>query len=275
VPKGLTAMANGVLLSQRSSGDSTTFVWREQFPMAPYLATATVGRFNLTRYDVGGRLPTYVAVDPALKDTGVLAKLPAIVQFYSSIYGPYPFDAVGAIVDDASNVGYALETQTKPVFDRMPGEGTLAHELSHQWFGDSVTLERWPDIWLNEGFATWSTWMWDEHNGRTSAHDTFQAVYSTPADNTRIWSPPPGDPGDPANLFGAPVYERGAMTLQALREKIGDRSFFRLLRDWAAQHRYGNVNTRDFIRLAERDSGKDLRHFFDVWLYQPPKPTSW
>jgi aminopeptidase N len=275
VPKGLTAMANGVLLGQWTTGDSTTFAWRESLPMASYLATATVGRFTLTQYKIDHRLPVYVAVDPTLTDTGVLAKLPAIVEFYSSIYGPYPFDAVGAIVDNARDVGYALESQTKPNFDRMPSEGTLAHELSHQWYGDSVTLEQWPDIWLHEGFATWSEWIWNEHNGRATAHDTFQELYATPADDTDLWTPPPAAPGEPANLFGTPSYDRGGMTLQALREKVGDRVFFRILRDWAAQHRYGNATTRDFIRLAERDSGKDLRHFFDVWLYQPVKPTSW
>jgi aminopeptidase N len=161
------------------------------------------------------------------------------------------------------------------VFDRMPSEGTLAHELSHQWFGDSVTLRQWPDIWLHEGFATWAEWLWDEHNGTRSAHDVFTELYQTPATEAGFWSPPPGDPGDPADLFGGPVYDRGGMTLQALREKIGDRVFFRLLRDWAAKYRYGNATTADFIRLAERESGRNLRHFFDVWLYQPTKPTAW
>ncbi len=274
VPKGLTAMGNGVLVAQRTFGGSSTFSWREHFPMAPYLATASVGKFDLTQYKVG-RIPAYVAVDSSLGNRAVLDKLPSIVNFYASIYGPYPFDAVGAVVDNAPDVGYALETQTKPSFDSMPDEATLAHELSHQWFGDSVTLKEWPDIWLHEGFATWSEWIWSEHNGETSAHDTFEDLYSTPATDTDFWSPPPADPGDPANLFGGPVYERGGMTLQALREKIGDRTFFRLLRDWLAQHRYGTITTPEFIRLAERESGKNLRHFFDVWLYQPTKPTSW
>jgi aminopeptidase N len=274
VPEGLTVMANGVLVGRRTAGGSSTFGWREGFPMAPYLATATVGRFDLTQYRIG-RLPAYVAVDPTLPDTGVLAHLPAIVEFFSSVYGPYPFDAVGAIVDNAPDVGYALETQTKPVFDSMPSEGTLAHELSHQWFGDSVTLTQWPDIWLHEGFATWSQWLWDEHSGRQSAHDAFAKLYRQPPTDTDLWSPPPAAPGEPANLFGTPVYDRGAMTLQALREKLGDRVFVRLLRDWAAAHRYGNATTAQFIRLAERESGRDLRHFFDVWLYQPGKPTAW
>ena len=133
-------MANGVLVSQASSGGETTWVWREGLPMAPYLATATLGRFDLTQYELESGLPVYIAIDPTLSTTSVLKKLPEIVEFYSSIYGPYPFDAVGAIVDDAKEVGYSLETQTKPVFYRPPDEATLAHELSHMWYGDSVTL---------------------------------------------------------------------------------------------------------------------------------------
>jgi aminopeptidase N len=275
VPKGLTVMANGVLVSRTTARGRTTFVWRERLPMAPYLATSTLGRFDLTRYRLANGLPVYIAVDSKLPAVPVLGKLPAIVRFYSSIYGPYPFDAVGAVVDDAENVGYSLETQTKPMFDQPPDEATLAHELSHMWYGDSVTLRRWPDIWLHEGFATWSEWIWSEHQGRRSAHQIFRDLYNTPATDTDFWTPPPARPGSPANLFDGTVYERGAMTLQALREKVGDRPFFRILRDWAGQHRYGNVRTAQFIALAERDSGRDLDHFFDVWLYRPAKPTSW
>jgi aminopeptidase N len=275
VPEGLTVMANGVLVSQASSGGKTTFVWREGLPMAPYLATATLGRFDLTQYRLASGLPVYIAIDPTLSTTSVLKKLPEIVEFYSSIYGPYPFDAVGAVVDDAKEVGYSLETQTKPVFDRPPDEATLAHELSHMWYGDSVTLRQWPDIWLHEGFATWSEWIWSEHQGNKSAHHIFKTLYNTPAQDTAFWTPPPADPGTPAFMFNGTIYNRGAMTLQALREKVGDTDFFHILRHWADQHRYGNVTTAQFIALAERDSGMELGHFFDVWLYRPDKPTSW
>jgi aminopeptidase N len=275
VPEGLTVMANGVLISQITSGGATTWVWRESSPMAPYLSTATLGRFDLTQYRLASGTPAYVAIDPTLSTSSVLKKLPEIVEFYSSIYGPYPFDAVGAIVDDAKNVGYSLETQTKPVFDRKPDEATLAHELSHMWYGDSVTLSEWPDIWLHEGFATWSEWIWSEHQGHKSAHQWFNTLYNTPAQDTAFWTPPPAVPGTPVYLFNGTIYNRGGMTLQALREKVGDPVFFRILRDWATEHRYGNVTTPEFIALAERDSGMDLQHFFDVWLYQPDKPTSW
>jgi aminopeptidase N len=274
VPDGLTVMANGVLLSHLSSAGKTAWRWRESDPMASYLATATLGRFDLTQYSVDGT-PAYVAVDPQLAKGQVLSKLPEAIRFYSSIYGPYPFTAVGAIVDKAPGVGYSLETQTKPVFAYMPDEATLVHELSHMWYGDSVTLAQWPDIWLHEGFATWSEWIWSEHEGNKSAHQFFMQLYNTPASADWFWNPPPGDPGTPVYLFDGTIYDRGGMTLQALREKVGDQAFFQIMRDWAQQNQFGTVTTPEFIALAERDSGTDLDTFFQVWLYQPGKPTTW
>ena len=114
-----------------------------------------------------------------------------------------------------------------------------------------------------------------EHVGNKPAAQSFKQLYSTPAKDTRFWNPPPGDPGEPASLFDGTIYNRGAMTLQALRERIGDTRFFRVLRSWAQRNRYGNVTTPQFIALAERESGQSLARFFDVWLYQPGKPLSW
>jgi aminopeptidase N len=190
------------------------------------------------------------------------------------VFGPYPFETVGAIVDRAPEVGYALESQTKPNFDSAPDESTLVHELAHQWYGDSVSITRWKDIWLNEGFATYAEWLWSEHTGGSSAADLFAEQYATPASDADFWAPA-GDPGGPENIFSDPSYERGAMTLHALRGKIGDRAFFRLLKLWATQHRYGNATTAQFVALAERVSGQRLGSFFQVWLYTDGKPTSW
>jgi aminopeptidase N len=157
----------------------------------------------------------------------------------------------------------------------MPDETTLAHELSHMWFGDSVTLTQWPDIWLHEGFATWSEWIWSEYTGNKTAQKYFDNLYNTPAQDTAFWTPPPGNPGTPVFLFNGTIYYRGAMTLQALRQKVGDFTFFRIMRDWATQNRYGNVSTPQFIALAEQVSQLQLDTFFDVWLYRPEKPTAW
>ena len=131
VPAGLTVMANGVLRSNATANGKTTWVWSETDPMAPYLSTATLGRFDLEISSVDG-IPSYVAVDPTLPRGNVLRKLPEIVRFYVSIYGAYPFNAVGSVVDDAKVVGYSLETQTKPMYDRMPDEADArARALPH------------------------------------------------------------------------------------------------------------------------------------------------
>ena len=98
-----------------------------------------------------------------------------MLVFFESLYGPYPFNSYGAIVDDDS-VGYALETQTRSFFSRNAREGTIAHELAHQWMGDHVSPYRWADIWLNEGWASYSEWMWTEHRGGASAQESFDDV---------------------------------------------------------------------------------------------------
>jgi aminopeptidase N len=124
------------------------------------------------------------------------------VRFFSALSTPYPFNAAGAIVDNAPDVFYALESQTKPNFDVAPDEATLVHEIAHQWFGDAVTLRQWPDIWLHEGFATWSEWIWSERHGGPTVQDLFDELYAD--DDDAIWDPPPGNPGGPENTFAAP-----------------------------------------------------------------------
>jgi aminopeptidase N len=280
VPAGLTGVSNGRLVGSRTSGGRTTFDWHEGRPMSTYLAFATTGVFRVSSGATPGGIPWWNAVDPsqAAKARAPLAKLPAMLDFFASVYGHYPWASAGALVDNAPEVGYALETATRPEFDRAPDELTLAHEIAHQWFGDDVTLARWRDIWLNEGFAEWSSWFWSEHTGGTTAQQFFERFYRTPASDADIWSPPPGDPGDAADIFDDSIYERGAMTLQALRQEIGDDgAFLRLLRDWRLAHHYGNARVEEFVRFTEQRFPRlhDLPHFFDVWLYQPGKPTSW
>ncbi|MGW0211996.1 M1 family metallopeptidase [Streptomyces sp. NPDC003233] len=275
VPQGRTAVSNGMLLGQRTEHGRTTFRWRETRPMAAYLATVTVGAFKVEQYTTHDGLRVYNAVDPreASAAAPVLRKLPSVLAWESKLFGPYPFRSAGAIVDHAPAVGYALETQTRPLYDSAPDIGTLVHESAHQWFGDSVSLTAWKDIWLNEGFATYAEWLYTEQHGGDSAQKTFDALYARPASD-HLWAFPPGDPGSGKNIFDTPVYARGAMTLHELRKAVGDRDFFRVLRAWSAAHRDGHGTTAQFTQLAERISGKRLDGPFHTWLFTKGKPNS-
>jgi aminopeptidase N len=277
VPRGTVAVANGRLRRRIADRRHTTFVWHEGAPMATYLATVTTGRFR-TRSAHAAGVPSYIAVDPTEgSPTGhVVGQIGPILKLFHTKFGPYPFNQTGAIVDHAPGVGYSLETQTRPLFPGAPGEITMAHELAHQWFGDDVTPARWRDIWLNEGFATWAQWRWGQHLGGPTTKQRFDTLYAAHgAGDSAFWNPPPGDPGGPQNLFAGSIYERGAMTLEALRERIGDATFYEVLRDWIKAHRFGNAKVQDFVALAEADSGQDLSGLFDAWLFTPGKPTSW
>jgi aminopeptidase N len=272
VPAGLTAVSNGRLRGIAHDGGLTTFSWGQDEPMAPYLALLDLGRGRLVRTRADG-LPTWTLVDPHFaQHQRALHSLPEAIRFLSSIYGPYPFEAAGSAVDYAPRLGYALETQTRPIYAFAPDVTTLVHETAHQWFGDSVGLTRWPQIWLNEGFATWSQWFYAERHGGPTAAQTFRRLYATPASDHGFWDPPSGHPGTPRHLFGSSVYARGGMALQALREEIGTHDLLAALRQWASGHRYGNATIAEFEALAEEVSGENLQPLFRHWLYTPGKP---
>jgi aminopeptidase N len=295
VPAGLEALSNGRLVAHRTRGRWTTWVWDAPEPMAPYLATATSGQFRLHRWRTADGLRMYDAVDPDLYRQpvdptdpasptygeiadGSLARQGEILHFLASRFGPYPFSTGGGIVDDTPNLFFALENQTRPIYpkdfftDPVSGDAVVVHELAHQWYGDSVALAAWKHMWLNEGFATYAEWLWSEHEGLGTPQEIFDAIYNgIPADDP-FWDIIVADPGIP-NLFSGPVYERGAMTLQVLRNAVGDRDFFRILRAWATRKAGGNGSTRQFIALAERISGQQLDALFDAWLFTPGKPS--
>ncbi len=274
VPDGLVAVANGLLEGSSPAGGLTTWSWNAPDPMAAYLATATVGDFELQQYTAENGTPIIDAIDPARLGAPVAAlELTSdMLTFFSDRFGPYPFVSYGAIVDD-DTVGYALETQTRSFFSRTASEGTVAHELAHQWMGNHVSPGRWADIWLNEGWATYASWIWTESRGGQTAQTRFDTVYARSATSS-TWSTVLADP-EPLGLFGTAVYDRGAALLHALRGKVGDAAFWEIAQTWVERFGGGTATTADFIALSEEVSGQDLGDFFQKWAYDPTKPASW
>lgn len=276
VPKDREVVANGSLRSRSTSGDQATYVWDETRPMATYLATMDVGNWDFQSGRTDRGVKEVVAIDPSQADNAkdVFATTGKIVDYWSEVFGRYPFKVTGAIVDTTDRVGWSLETQTRPVYSNPPSAGGMAHELAHQWYGDSVSPRSWDNIWLNEGFASFGAWLWEEHSGGRSAAESFRRAYDARPADSPFWDIVVADPGR-NDMFSGPIYTRGAMTLEALRMKIGDKAFFTTMRAWARSHRYGTGTTPEFISLAEKISRRDLGPFFNEWLYQKGKPTGW
>ncbi|MGW7436154.1 M1 family metallopeptidase [Streptomyces sp. NPDC054849] len=281
VPHGYEAVSNGELRSRTEGADGRTeFAWHSPEPMASYLATAVVGPYKVTTGRTASGIALYNAVTPeqAAASTGALARLPEMVEWGSGRFGAYPFGTAGAIVLPAETLGYALETQTKPVFPGAPvEEDLLLHELAHQWFGNSVSPKSWKDMWLNEGFATYAEWLWAEDHGGPTAQKRFEAFLAGDTDVDLAadsdWDAfPPASPPGPEDISGNPVYHRGAMVLHRIRQEVGDEKFFALVRGWAADHRYGNASTADFTAYAQEKTGHDLKKVWDVWLYGKARP---
>ncbi|MGH9231507.1 MAG: M1 family metallopeptidase [Acidimicrobiales bacterium] len=279
VPEGKVAVANGLPARDPiTENGSTTWFWDAPDPQASYLTTASVGDYELRHSETDGGLRIIDAVDDDLTPANAAATDASLdlqadmIAFLEEAFVPYPFNSYGSIVDDDS-VGYALETQTRPVYSRVARESTVLHELAHQWFGNAVSPERWQDIWLNEGWATYAEWLWSEDSGGDSAQMSFDAVMAIPAGD-EFWELTIADPS-PFGLFLDPIYDRGGATLHALRGKVGDEAFYAAAQEWLVRHDDSTGTTEDFQAVYEEVSGQDLDSFFDVWLRTPSKPTTW
>jgi aminopeptidase N len=293
VPEGLEALSNGVLEDQDTDDGWTTWSWHAVEPMATYLVTLAIGEFDVREYDEDG-IQYWDALDPDLftldLDPDVegpsagevaeasLERQPEVIDFLSDFFGPYPFEAAGGIVDDFEELQFALETQTRPIYSRefftdpVSGDLVVVHELAHQWTGDLLRLDLWQHIWLNEGFASYAEWLWLEREGLATPQEIFDDVAANAP--PEFWETTIGDPGaDVGALFDIAVYYRGAMTLQALRQTVGDDVFFGILEEWVASQAGDTVTTDEFIRLAEKMSGMQLDELFQTWLFTPEKPA--
>ena len=264
----------GRLTDKRRRGSVTEWTCEMPHPMASYLATVQIGRYEARQLLNG----VIVVAPPDLVGEGYDASFgqqPAMMDFFESVFGVYPFDDYTVVVTD-DPLEIPLESQSLSTFGRNFASSEwndvrlVAHELAHQWFGNAVTLREWKDIWLHEGFACYAEWLWSEESGDDTADERAEHHYDKLADLDQDLLL--ADPG-PALMFDDRVYKRGALTLHALRPTIGDHDFFDVLEQWVEEYGGGNATTDDFERLARDVSGESLDELFDAWLRSTDLPA--
>ena len=269
VPQDWKVVSNGREVSTNDANGWTTSSWATRNPMASYLSTIGIDRWDLERSRLSDGTPVINAYAPGAENAkGPEHRLPEVLDFLSSKFGPYPHAAAGGIFL-ADPIDFSLETQGRPTYtSRGANLTTIVHEQAHQWYGDSVSVHRWRDVCLNECVASYAQWMWDEDKEHQNLDDKYRqgVARATP----QFWSGKLVDMG-PGNEFSS-VYTKGKLAMHALRRQIGDDDFDRLLHALPALHRNGNATWEQFEQLAERISGQDLNEFFQQWFHGNQKP---
>lgn len=253
-----TVVSNGPLVAKSTRSGRTSWTFDVREPMAAYLASVQIGRYR--RHDIAATPVAHsLFFPPALARPVAVdfARLGEMLTVFSEAFGPYPFPAFSVIVT-ADDLEIPLEAHGLAVFGRNHVDGLhgsdrlIAHELAHQWFGNSLTLTRWADIWLHEGFACYAEWIWAEASGGLTAHANallHRAELDRLPKNIVV-----ADPG-PHDMFDDRVYKRGALALHAVRQAIGDEAFFTALRAYTRTHRHGSVTTNDLLGCFRIASG--------------------
>ena len=282
VPAPLIAVSNGRLISRYDLRDGwVAYHWTTRHPIYPDVVSIAVGAYVELDDSVGApgrRVPLrfYVFADDSAKARADFARLPQILSFFSDRLGPYPFADEKYGVAEFTTQSFR-EHQTIPSLGPhfLTGDGRnewiLAHELAHQWFGNSLSVRSWSDAWLNEGLATYAAMLWKEHwAGRAAYEADIKAAAARHFTGT-LTVP---DSADLDHMFGATTFFKGALMLDALRHLLGDDRFFAALRRYVSEHRYGLVTAADFERAMERGCEHALNDFFNAWLTTETVPSA-
>jgi aminopeptidase N len=275
-PADYHVAVTGEHVTSHHSGRQTTWYYEQKQPMATYLASVQIGHYDVAR--VPAEVPLHRVTPRPADEAGydvAFGAQPAMLAYFSSVFGAYPFASYTCVITD-DDLEIPLESQGLSTFGRnfmvddWDAIRLVAHELSHQWFGNAVTLGAWKDIWLHEGFACYAEWLWSEESGRDSAQDRAAVHHARLARLGQDLFL--GDPG-PELMFDDRVYKRGALTLHALRAEVGDPDFFETLRSWVVEHSGGTVDTAMFVKHASSATGRDLTELFGTWLFDTQLPA--
>jgi aminopeptidase N len=270
VPNGWSVVSNGVETPPTPDADGwSTYHWTEPNRIATYLTTIGIDKWTFERSSLPDGTPVVSAYAPGAEDKeDVEARLPEVLAFLTEKFGPYPQSAAGGIYVN-ENIGFSLETQGRPIYASWAELAVVVHENAHQWYGNSVSVSEWKDICLNECFASYAQWLWDETKQGTDLDRQYRTEVARSTD--RLWSGKLYDMGA-GNEFTA-VYEKGPLALHALRRQIGDEAFDRVLKEWPTKHRDGNASWPEFEEFTQEIAGQDLTGFFEAWFRGDTQPS--
>jgi aminopeptidase N len=285
-PAKYQVVANGLLQETLDLPDGRRMThWKQSVPIASWLNNIGVARFAVRRFGVAAGVPLESYVFPQDRENGILTfEGPSrqAMEFFSSHIGPYPYEKLADV--QVSGLGGGMEHASAIFYGERsvspkPAFGLVAHEISHQWFGDSVTEKDWDDAWLSEGFATYFAALASEfYDGRdvflTAMRRARTGVLAmekrTPNVSVVHDNLPEIQNGRaPVGI----VYQKGGWTLHMLRGVIGTDRFWAGMREYYKRYRDGNASSDDLRRVMEETSGTELGWFFQQWLLRPGSPV--
>ncbi|TET46678.1 hypothetical protein E3J62_03505 [candidate division TA06 bacterium] len=268
VPLGKVAVSNGILVDTIPDyPESTmTYVWSEHHPTSTYLVAVSISDYVVVPDSVYAWIYNYVYPEDSSKAVTSFRNVHRMMDAYETFFSPYHFDKFSFVETPKGDMEH--QTCVSHYYLCINGgnnyDWLLAHELSHQWWGDWVTIADWRDIWLNEGFATYCEAIYQEYIGGWNAYHNYVVnsimnYYLASGELFPIY--------DPQEMWGATSYEKGASVLHMLRHVITDSIFFDALNSYGDKYAYGNVVTPNFQAVCESVYGQDLDWFFDQWIY--------